>query len=45
MIRAQGKNNLSNALAQREWEAARKQQLENKVLKVQTYYERRAIHE
>ena len=45
VIRAQGENNLSNALAQREWEAARKQQFENKVLKVQTFYERRAIYE
>ena len=45
VIRARGENNLSNALAQRQWEAARKQQLENKVLKVRTFYERRAIYE
>lgn len=45
VIRAEGENNLSNALAQREWEAARKQQYENKILKVKTFYERRAIYE
>jgi hypothetical protein len=45
VIRAQGESNLSNALAQREWEAARKEQYENKILKVKTFYERRAIYD
>lgn len=44
VVRARGENNLHNALAQREWEAARKLNLENRVLKVQAFYERREIY-
>jgi hypothetical protein len=44
VIRAKGEANLNNALAQREWESAYKQYLENRVNRVRTFYERREIY-
>lgn len=44
VIRARGESNLNNALALRELEAARAQALQNKVLKVETFYARREIY-
>lgn len=44
VIRAKGEANLNNALAQREWESAYKQFLENRVNRVRTFYERREIY-
>jgi len=44
VIRAKGEANLNNALAQREWESAYKQYLENRINRVRTFYERREIY-
>ena len=44
VIRARGESNLNHALAQREWEAARKEALESRVLKVETFYARREVY-
>lgn len=43
VVQAQGERNLADAIALRELEVARKLQLENKVLKVRTFYERREV--
>lgn len=44
VIRSYGENNLANARAQREWEAARKAFIENRVRATQVFYERREIY-
>lgn len=44
VIRSYGENNLANARAQREWEAARREFIENRVLATQAFYERREMY-
>ena len=45
VIRSYGENNLANARAQREWEAARKAYIDNRVAATQAFYERRQIYQ
>lgn len=45
VIRSYGENNLANARAQREWEAARKEYINNRTLATQAFWERRQLYE
>lgn len=45
VIRAYGENNLANARAQREWEAARKEYIDNRLLATEAFWERRQIYQ
>jgi hypothetical protein len=45
VIRSYGENNLANARAQREWEAARKEYIENRLLATKAFWERRQIYQ
>jgi hypothetical protein len=45
VIRSYGENNLANARAQREWEAARKAYIENRLLATEAFWERRQLYQ
>jgi hypothetical protein len=45
VIRSYGENNLANARAQREWEAARKAYIDNRILATKAFWERRQIYQ
>jgi hypothetical protein len=45
VIRSYGENNLANARAQREWEAARKEYINNRTLATKAFWERRQLYQ
>lgn len=45
VIRSYGDNNLANARAQIDWEAARKEYIENRLRATEAFYERRAMYD
>jgi hypothetical protein len=45
VIRSYGENNLANARAQREWEAARREYINNRTLATKAFWERRQLYQ